>query len=337
MSEFRHAFELVEQAVISGLVPGAALGVVRRGQSPVIQIWGLAQREPVTRPLERGHFFDLASLTKVLFTVPGLLRLVEAGEADLQDPLSRHLPEAAWLQGSELPGRTLWQLLTHTAGLPAWEALYSWSRDPDLLRQRLLQHRWPLGESVYSDLGYMLLGLVLERQNGPLINQALPPGFTWTPAAEASVATQHCPWRGAVMCGRPDDENADALQGAGHAGLFATVDGVVGLLAGWLSGEGLSGAVLNTLRRPTTPTRALGWERAHPQFSGGSLCSPETLGHTGFTGTGAWIDYGSGVAWTLLTNAVHPSRPRRPDLLALRQAVGNAVVSGLPLSSGLQS
>jgi len=332
-AEFSRAFDLVASAVERRLVPGAALGIVRRGAVPEVQVWGDAQREDTVRPLQREHYFDLASLTKVLFTVPAVLKLVEHGRADLYDPLGRHLPELAWLQGSELPGRTLWQLLTHTSGLPAWHALYSWSSDPTLLRQRLLQERWPLGESVYSDLGYLYLGLVLERHLGPLTQQPIPPGFSWAPPPELSVATQRCPWREAVMCGRPDDENADAFKGAGHAGLFATVDGVLGQLGGWLEGSLLSAASLAVMRRPATPTRALGWERAHPNFSGGSLCSPTTLGHTGFTGTAAYVDFDQGLAWVLLTNAVHPSRPARPNLHSLRQAVGN-VLSAMNSSQG---
>ena len=73
------------------------------------------------------------------------------------------------------------------------------------------------------------------------------------------------------------------------------------------------------------PTRSLGWEMAYPGWSGGDACPAGTIGHTGFTGTGLWIDREAGRAWTLLTNRVHPTRHRETGIVALRRAVGNAV------------
>ena len=73
------------------------------------------------------------------------------------------------------------------------------------------------------------------------------------------------------------------------------------------------------------PTRALGWERRHPGWTGGGTCSPATIGHTGFTGTGLWIDLEAGIAWALLTNRVHPSRERETGIMDLRRAVSTEV------------
>ncbi|MGY2896581.1 serine hydrolase domain-containing protein [Deinococcus sp. UYEF24] len=334
------ASELIRRAVESGVVPGAALGVLRAGHPPALTCWGLAQRVPNEAPLQLESVFDLASLTKVLFTVPELLRLVQEGLADLDEPLARFLPEIGWMQpagpdGRTLGSRTLRQLLTHTAGLPAHAPLYTWGTgtwgtDARTLKQRVLQEPWPLGENVYSDIGYMLLGLVIERLRGePLSSRPLPAGLTFSPDQALAVATEDCPWRGRVMRGEVHDENAFALGGvAGHAGLFGTLAGVMQAAEDLLEGRTLSAAALNELREPQTPTRALGWERRHPGWSGGSLCSPETIGHTGFTGTGCWIDFGRGLAWVLLTNSVHPSRHTRQNLQPLRRALGNVVSGG---------
>ena len=321
------AAALVEAAVASGLVPGAALGMVAAGGEPVRRFHGRAQLRPEIVALEPGMLFDLASLTKVLFTLPEVLRLVEDGLADLDDPLSRHLPEIAWLRDTPLKLVTLRGLLAHTSGLPAWAPIYTWAADPGVLKARLLQEPWPMGEPVYSDLNFMLLGLVVERLRGePLDARPLPPGLSFRPDPARSVATQECPWRGRVLRGEPDDENAFALGGAaGHAGLFGTLEGVLGVARALLDGTLLSAAALEELRRPHSATRALGWERRHAGWSGGSLASPEAIGHTGFTGTGVWIDLERGLAWALLTNRVHPSRHRAPDLGSLRRAVGNAV------------
>ena len=321
--------ELVQQAVTSGQVPGAALGVVRADEPAQLACWGLAAREPEAVPLELGHSFDLASLTKVLFTVPEVLRLVQDGLADLDDPLSRHLPELGWMGGGDLGARTLRQLLTHTAGLPAHAPIYTWGSEARTLRQRVLQEPWTLGENTYSDIGYMLLGMVMERLRGTeLASRPLPPGLTFTPVPEHSVATERCPWRGRVLRGEVHDENASALGGvAGHAGLFGTLEGVLGSARGLLKAASLSPAALTEMRLPQTDTRALGWERRHHGWSGGSLCSPQTLGHTGFTGTGVWIDFGRGYAWALLTNNIHPSRYTGSNMGPLRRAVGNVLAA----------
>ncbi|HEU4740938.1 MAG TPA: serine hydrolase domain-containing protein [Meiothermus sp.] len=325
------ATELVQSALDSGSIPGAALGIVRAEGPAQIWVYGKAQLEPEPVPLGQGMFFDLASLTKVLFTVPEVLRLVEDGLADLDDPLSRFFPEMAWMQGSELPKRTLRQLLTHTSGLPAWAPTYTWNTRPELLKQQILQHRWEVqepGQTVYSDIGYMLLGFLLERLRGkPLGEFPLPAGLTWKPSPENSVATERCPWRGRVLRGEIHDENAFALGGAGHAGLFGTLEGVLSRAQAILNGALLSRAALDEMTRPQTSERALGWIFRQPGFSGGSLCSPRTIGHTGFTGTGVWIDLERGYAWALLTPRVHPTRHRETGIVELRRAVGNAIAS----------
>lgn len=124
------------------------------------------------------------------------------------------------------------------------------------------------------------------------------------------------------MRGEVHDENAFALGGAaGHAGLFGTIDGVLD-------------AALNLLQHPDpelrtrqTATRTLGWEIKHPGWSGGDLCSDETIGHTGFTGTGLWIDFHRGIAWSLLTNRVHPTRHKDTGIVQLRREVGDLIAS----------
>ncbi|PNY79934.1 esterase [Deinococcus koreensis] len=327
----RRTHALLEGAVASGGLPGAALGVVdAAGQRQTLTL-GLAQREPDVVPLEGGHWWDLASLTKPLFTARSILRAAEAGQLDLDDPLETHLPELAWMQDSALRARTLRQLLTHTAGLPAWAPLYTWG-DAATIRSRLLQEAWdlqPPGEVTYSDLGYLLLGRVLERVHGRALREfALEDGLSFTPPPEASVATERCLWRERTLRGETHDENAAALGGvAGHAGLFGTLDGVMNQAERILRGGWLSAAAQEAAVRPAAPGRTLAFVQAQPGWSGGSLCSPETLGHTGFTGTGLWVDPRRGLAWVLLTNRVHPSRHGTFDIQGLRRAVGNTLLA----------
>ncbi|MFN4232668.1 serine hydrolase domain-containing protein [Thermus sp.] len=317
---------LLEEAVVRGVVPGLAFGVVYAdGRREAFHL-GLAQRVPEPVPLEEGFYFDLASLTKPLFTLREVLRAVEEGLLDLDDPLSQHLPEILWLKDHPLKGVSVRALLAHTAGLPAWEALYTWG-EGEALKARVLQHPWPLGEPTYSDIGYILLGILLERVRGrPLAHFPLPPGLTFAPPKERSAATELCPWRKRVLRGEVHDENAFALGGAaGHAGLFGTLEGVLDQLSAILQGTWLSRAALEEMARPHGE-RLLGWERKRPGWQGGSLASEGAFGHTGFTGVGVWVDPVRGYAWALLTNAVHPTR-HRPSLAALRRAVGNALAA----------
>ena len=207
---------LLETAIDGGGLPGAALGVVDARGAAQTLVLGLAQRDPDARALTADHLFDLASLTKPLFTARELLRAVAAGSVDLDDDLGTFLPELAWMQDTPLRTRSLRQLLTHTAGLPAWAPLYTWG-DAATIRARMLQEPWAMrepGEVVYSDLGYILLGRVLERVHGQSLRDfPLDDGLTFAPEAARSVATERCAWRERMLRGEVHDENAGALGG----------------------------------------------------------------------------------------------------------------------------
>jgi CubicO group peptidase (beta-lactamase class C family) len=175
----------------------------------------------------------------------------------------------------------------------------------------------------------MLLGIAIERlRESKLADLELPPGLTWHPDPAQSVATECCTWRGRVMRGEVHDENAFALGGAaGHAGLFGTIDGVLDAAQRLLQG---TDPWLPELCTRQTATRCLGWEARHEGWSGGNACSEETIGHTGFTGTGLWIDSARGLAWTLLTNRVHPTRHRDTGIDTLRRKIGDLIVGQAP-------
>ncbi len=130
-----------------------------------------------------------------------------------------------------------------------------------------------------------------------------------------------------MLKGEVHDENASAMGGeTGHAGLFGTVAGVLDFAAGLLDGSSASEAMLWAIRTPFYEHRTCGWERRFAGWSGGQACSPETIGHTGFTGTGLWIDFERGLAWTLLTNRVHPTRHFDSGIFVLRPETGDAVI-----------
>ena len=134
------------------------------------------------------------------------------------------------------------------------------------------------------------------------------------------------------MRGEVHDENAFALGGAaGHAGLFGTIDGVLDVAERLLQGVE---PWLAQMRTRQSATRCLGWEARHEGWSGGNACSEETIGHTGFTGTGVWIDFRRGLCWALLTNRVHPTRHRDTGIDALRRRVGDLIVGGVLVKGG---
>jgi CubicO group peptidase (beta-lactamase class C family) len=306
-------------------IPGAVLGVVTTSGDRAVSALGQAQCEPHSAPMHRGTWFDLASLTKVLFTTPAILRLVALGRLALNDKLTVAIPDLRQYDPHAAERHlTFRQCLCHQTHLPAVEPLYTYGQDPMTLRAFILQRVWQPGPPVYSDINFILLGIAIERLTGRVIGeQSLPAGLTFRADPAETAATERCAWRGRVMRGEVHDENAFALGGAaGHAGLFGTIDGVLDAALGLLRGvePGLAG-----IRARQTATRTLGWEARHDGWSGGDVCSDETIGHTGFTGTGLWIDFRRGIAWALLTNRVHPTRHRETGIVELRRRVGDLV------------
>jgi serine-type D-Ala-D-Ala carboxypeptidase len=272
--------------------------------------------------------FDLSSLTKVLSTTPLVMQQVERGAVALDDPLARHF--ASW-QGEDRAAVTIRDVLSHTAGLPGgWVQLFREHQGAGAYERaiaRIPLEYPPRTRSVYSDLGFMLLGFLLDRgvslstrlatllgQMGIVDLMQFNPPALW---ARRIAPTEIDPWRERLLVGEVDDENAAALGGiAGHSGLFGTV-AAVGEHARHLLQilDGRTGAFRrDTLeefirRQDNAPgsSRALGWDTMLPTSSCGTRMSPRAFGHTGFTGTSLWIDPDRGVYVVLLTNRVHPT------------------------------
>jgi len=325
-ARLERAFAPVQAAIDAGRIPGAVLGLVTAEGRQVARAAGRAQVVPAVRPMTEETWFDLASLTKVLFTTPRILALATEGVIDLDAPLTALLPDLrqyradAWERAV-----TFRQCLGHQTPFPAVEPIYTYGRDPQLLRAFILQREWRAGQPVYSDINFILLGLALERHHRRTLRDLDPgAGFAWSAPPELSAATEDCTWRGRVLCGEVHDDNCSALHGAGHAGLFGTVGAILTRVHHLLTA---TGPAIDAMRRPLTPTRTHGWERAHPGWSGGDLSGAATIGHTGFTGTGLWVDFARGHGWTLLTNRIHPTRHFDSGIVALRRAVGDAMTT----------
>jgi CubicO group peptidase (beta-lactamase class C family) len=318
----------VAHAVSAG-ISGAAFGITTATGDRAVEVFGLAQREPDPVPVHRGTWFDLASLTKVLFTTPAILHLSAHGHIALDDRLTVAIPDLRQYDSTAAERHlTFRQCLSHQTHLPAVEPLYTYGLEPATLRAFILQRVWRAGPPVYSDINFMLLGIAIERLTGHSLGELpLPAKLSWHPDPAETAATERCAWRGRVMRGEVHDENAFALGGAaGHAGLFGTIDGVLDAAQFLLQGVE---PWIAQVRTRQSGVRCLGWEAQHEGWSGGNACSEETIGHTGFTGTGVWVDFRRGLSWALLTNRVHPTRHRATGIDALRRHVGELIIRGV--------
>jgi CubicO group peptidase (beta-lactamase class C family) len=300
-------------------------------------------------PVREDTLWDLASVTKPIAGL-AVMALVEAGELTLDDPVAAHLPEYA---GTDKAALTVFELLTHTSGLPGQEALWRRHTTRDALLSALvrLPLRFAPGTGVeYSSVGFIVLGLIAERVTGTPLDVLVrdlvtaPAGMEETrfllPEADRAraAATEDCTWRGRVVQGTVHDENAEVLDGvAGHAGLFGTLPDLAALgEALCRGGRGRHGRVLGerTLAVMTEPRtdhlalrRSLAWQGRDPHGSNsGDLLTPLAYGHTGFTGTSLWVDPVLDVFVVLLTNRVHPARTS-DAITRLRPRFHNAAVA----------
>lgn len=354
--------DLLSALVETGATPGAV--VVAGTHETVLaecaagRLSYAADADPVTP----GTIYDLASLTKVIVTTPLVMRLHQTGRLDLDAPVRSYLPEFA---GGAKDRVAIADLLAHCGGLLWWTGLYRQARDlPDEEVARFYLRRIcdmpldyePRTGTVYSDLGFLLLGAMLERLTGaPLDRLASDEVFTplgmddirYNPPAtlrKRIAPTEDDPERGGVLHGQVHDENAYRLGGvAPHAGLFATARSLTPFAQMWLNGGIANGMPIfrtETLNRFSRPagladgsSRALGWDTPAPGSSCGSRFSVAAFGHTGFTGTSMWIDPERDLFVILLTNRVHPTRDN-PRLAELRPRFHDALVECIDSRSG---
>jgi CubicO group peptidase (beta-lactamase class C family) len=345
----------LQSAVDDGVFPGAQLAVRLRGELQCVVVAGRLSSEPPGLPVQPATIYDLASLTKPLATVTSVLLLIQRAKVALVDPVQTVLTE---LEGTPIGQVTVRELLTHSSGLPGWRPLYErldargtvpgFSGGDQPVKQHVLQmiRDEPLiyargVRSVYSDLGFILLGFLVERLSGVGLDlwcedaivrplRADPMMFCPTawraqlnvvrPTVDiARIApTEQNERRNRLLRGEVHDENAAAMGGvAGHAGLFGTAESVLAVSGAWLHGyHGRESILDGELVRQFTARQgsaaqsnwALGWDTPSAPSSSGSSFSEHSFGHLGYTGTSLWIDPLCELEVVLLSNRVHPSR-----------------------------
>ena len=335
----------VEKAIAKGETPGCVLQA-RMGEVLAFEAaYGAACISPEHHEARLDTLYDLASLTKVMATTPALLLLVASGKLRLDQPVAELLPAFAEHGKQEISVR---QLLTHSSGLRPWRAYYADLREREQRRgERLLATREgresillriqrsapvhdPGEASVYGDLGFIVLGALVEQLAGEPLDVFCrrriyePLGMRDTHFNPVPfegdrrryAATEQCDWREKIVWGEVHDGNAWAMGGvAGHAGLFGTAADVLRFGSEMLAADrGESQLFPAELareffrRQELTPDSAwaLGWDTPTPGAStSGQHFSKRSIGHTGFTGTSLWIDLEKGAVLVLLANRVH--------------------------------
>ncbi|WP_042459411.1 serine hydrolase domain-containing protein [Neobacillus dielmonensis] len=329
-------------------IPGAVISVSHQGQSLVQEAVGYRAIYPSKEPMQADTVFDLASLTKLVATMPMVLKLMELGKWHLDDKVARFLPEFGKNGKSEI---TIKHLLTHTSGLASHYEYFRENLNTEQILERIYDDQLVAGigeKMTYSDLGFITLYKLMEIVTGEPFEEFVKrelfdkldmaeTGFR--PSFERSryAATEYSDKLNDYKLGIVHDENTESMGGiSGHAGLFSTVHDLANY-ASMIENEGvfngqriLSKGSLRIARKNYSPFsqefRGLGWILKSPQNSScGDLFSESSYGHTGFTGTSIWFDPEIQLHVILLTNRVHFGR--KDPILRLRPRLHNIIRS----------
>ncbi len=347
---------LLAEQIRAGDFPSAVYLVAEGEQIIFSDALGHAVREPDEISATLQTIYDLASLTKPLVT--GLLcaRRLESGALTLDGAIAHYLPE---FDRSDKASITIRQLLTHSSGLPAWRPLYVITEgNPEktvtAIADLALEYE-PGYRVVYSDLGFITLGLMLERMTGTKLAelarreifaplglqhthfnpaQALQTGIaasemgnTYERQTCTEMGLQYGAWRAGPIWGEVHDGNAHFLGGsAGHAGLFSTVAETFRIVQQFIAAQTellrseTCALFLTNFTDSLEEDRSIAWKLASSsESSAGPDLPPESFGHAGFTGTSCWVDPHLQRSYILLTNRTHARKPPFANINELRR------------------
>jgi serine-type D-Ala-D-Ala carboxypeptidase len=353
--QFQRAFGVLRSAIDQRSFPGAAVAITHHGKLIALKGLGRFTYETTSPEVAAGTVYDLASVTKVIATTTACMILYDRSRLKLDQPLIELLPEFAC--GSPEPQDalrqqvTLCMLLAHSSGLPAYIKLFQTSSNKeDLLRQavQVSLTAAPGTRAEYSDIGFILLGQVLQKLTGEPLDQFCqreifeklnlahtcfnpsPDKKRLIPPTEDDRTFRH-----RLIQGEVNDENASVLGGvAAHAGCFSTALDV-SVFAQCLLQGGSPLVKKETLeiftRRQKLPpgtSRAVGWDTPTQPSQSGRYFSSRSYGHLGYTGTSLWIDPDRQLSVTLLTNRTWPDRGSQ-SIKQVRPAFHDAVIEAL--------
>ena len=361
--QLKPAYALLDRAVADGAFPGGVLAVGLNGQLAV-HPFGKLERDGEAYDADEDSMYDVASLTKPIVTTTAVMLLAQQGRLDLNRPVENYLPGFAAAAKSD--PNPAWRarvtprmLLLHDSGLPDHRDFYKEAKGHDAILARVLAEplvREPGTQVEYSDLGFILLGEIVERLTGESLDVFAKREIFHTLGMDRSMfnpprklrediapTEMDSAFRKRLVWGEVHDENAWAMGGiAGHAGLFSTAQDVAAFAQMILNG-GIYGhervLARSTIQQFTarqtvgTSARTLGWDVPEEPSSSGRYFSARSFGHTGFTGTSLWIDPERKLFVVLLTNRVNPTRANE-KIRQVRPALHDAIFEGLGLAAG---
>jgi serine-type D-Ala-D-Ala carboxypeptidase len=368
---FEPVRRLCQGAVRDEVAPGFVLLVASEGRVQFHEAFGSRQLLPRQLPTLPDTVYDVASLTKAVVTSVLVGKEIERGVLTLDEPVTKRLPE---FDGPGRAGVTIRHLLSHSAGLPAhrpyWQTVAAAASERWAIC--LAAAREPLDYapgtlSVYSDLGFILLGWLLERSTevrldvlaerdifhplglgaSTFVNLSDVEARARLLAEHSVAATQQSPERGRLILGEVDDLNAYAMGGiAGHAGLFSNAADLSAMAAALTAAHKGSNGGSEPGARPIVSrdvirefwspagvpgsTWRLGWDgpAAGPSQAGERL-SRRAVGHLAFTGCSLWIDPERETWIVLLANRLHPAVPEHQRFREFRPMIQDAVLEAL--------
>jgi CubicO group peptidase (beta-lactamase class C family) len=357
-ARLRHALDILLDAVESRVFPGGVVVVGRGGELVLEEAFGTLDASDGVPRVSVDTIYDVASLTKVVVTTTLAMILYDKGNLALDAKVRDYFPE---FSGRDKEWVTVADLLSHSSGILWWKDLYrsveaDWSMAEvqewylEQICLLPLDYR-PRTKSVYSDLGTIVLGGILERASGRSLSEMARDGIfdplgmkdtcfnppsSWKPRI---APTGRSDWRDRILVGEVNDDNAAAMGGvAPHAGLFSTgrdlaVFAQMMLDEGTLDGRRVvepSTVELFTRRAEGIPesSRALGWDTPSRESTAGRYFSSSSFGHLGFTGTSLWIDPVQDLFVVLLTNRMSSSRDQG-TIHGVRRSFHDAVMEAL--------
>jgi CubicO group peptidase (beta-lactamase class C family) len=344
--------QAVERVIAEGKAPGAVVLVGHQGEVVFEKAYGNRSLEPRVEPMTLDTVFDLASLTKVIVTAPSIMLLAQQGRLRLDDPAAKYIPSFAKRGKGKI---TIRHLLTHYSGLPADLRLSKKRKSlAGSILTRIYQVKLlapPGSRFIYSDLGFIVLGKVVEKVSGKSLDAFANENFLTVLNMSSSrfrplrldrerIAPTERNKDGSVMRGEVHDPLAALLGGvAGDAGLFSTARDLSRFCQMFLNEGSLDGVSVlepETVRLMVSPqspadkenVRGFGWD-INSAYSSvkGSHFSSKSYGHTGYTGTSLWIDPAIDSYLIILTNRVHPDG--KGNVKELRTQIADIVGSAL--------
>lgn len=351
--------KVVNRAIANKELPGAVIAIVREGKIGYLKAFGNKQTYPTSEPMDIHTIFDMASCTKPLATAISTFILVEQGELRLSDPVELFLPNFEPYESDSISQSIrIIDLLTHTSGLPAYapvSTLMQEKGDPKEILKDYISHcernNPPRSTMNYSCLNYISLQYIIEQVSGMSLHEFTQKNIyqplelthtTFVPnqALKKECAPTEVQTDGTVLQGEVHDPLARIMNAgiSGNAGLFSTAEEVAVLSSLFLNNGSVNG---KTILSPASIQKMLhlplgleefgrtpAWDLSSPYASqNGDLFGPQTVGHTGYTGTSISIDPETNTALIILTNSVHPYDKGR--VIRLRALLANIVASSI--------